>query len=95
MPAAAEALAKRTVPAMVFRLLHRLGRSREAAAARRQVVELMESDAERAFLAERLAGPHEAWLPGGLDRPRGPFEVAPRPSVHPGSVSRVSGGRRR
>jgi RNA polymerase sigma-70 factor (ECF subfamily) len=48
------------LPAVKADLLHRLGRSQEAATAYRQALELTGNDAERAFLAERLAGPHRA-----------------------------------
>jgi RNA polymerase sigma-70 factor (ECF subfamily) len=48
------------LPAIKADLLHRLGRSQEAATAYRQALELTGNDAERAFLAERLAGPHRA-----------------------------------
>ncbi|MFE2430690.1 RNA polymerase sigma factor [Streptomyces sp. NPDC059373] len=48
------------LPAVKADLLHRLGRSQEAATAYRQALELTGNDAERAFLAERLAGPHQA-----------------------------------
>ncbi|MET9388003.1 hypothetical protein ABZY09_45230 [Streptomyces sp. NPDC002928] len=45
-------------PAIKADLLRRLGRSQEAAIAYRQALELTENDAEREFLAERLASPH-------------------------------------
>ncbi|WP_199923693.1 RNA polymerase sigma factor [Streptomyces cellulosae] len=48
------------LPAVKADLLHRLGRSQEAATAYRQALELTGNDVERAFLAERLAGPHRA-----------------------------------
>jgi RNA polymerase sigma factor (sigma-70 family) len=48
------------LPAIKADLLHRLGRSGEASSAYRQALELTENDAEREFLARRLAGPHQA-----------------------------------
>lgn len=48
------------LPAIKADLLHRLGRSEEASIAYRQALELTGNDAEREFLAERLAGPHRA-----------------------------------
>jgi RNA polymerase sigma-70 factor (ECF subfamily) len=48
------------LPAIKADLLHRLGRAEEAAIAYRQALELTENDAERKFLAERLAGLHRA-----------------------------------
>jgi len=48
------------LPAIKADLLHRLGRSEEASIAYRQALELTENDAEREFLARRLAGPHQA-----------------------------------
>jgi RNA polymerase sigma-70 factor (ECF subfamily) len=48
------------LPAIKADLLHRLGRSQEAATAYCQALELTGNDAERAFLAERLAGLHRA-----------------------------------
>jgi RNA polymerase sigma factor (sigma-70 family) len=48
------------LPAIKADLLHRLGRSEEASLAYRQALELAGNDAERDFLAERLAGPHRA-----------------------------------
>jgi RNA polymerase sigma-70 factor (ECF subfamily) len=48
------------LPAIKADLLHRLGRSEEASLAYRQALELAGNDAEREFLAERLAGPHRA-----------------------------------
>ncbi|MEV4108559.1 sigma-70 family RNA polymerase sigma factor [Nonomuraea sp. NPDC049695] len=48
------------LPAIKADLLHRLGRSEEASIAYRQALELTANDAEREFLAERLAGPHRA-----------------------------------
>ncbi|MER5473128.1 DUF6596 domain-containing protein [Streptomyces sp. NPDC002685] len=48
------------LPAIKADLLHRLGRSEEASIAYRQALALTGNDAEREFLAERLAGPHRA-----------------------------------
>jgi RNA polymerase sigma-70 factor (ECF subfamily) len=48
------------LPAIKADLLHRLGRWEEASVAFRQALELTANDAEREFLAERLAGPHRA-----------------------------------
>ncbi|MCX5009014.1 RNA polymerase sigma factor [Streptomyces sp. NBC_00638] len=48
------------LPAIKADLLHRLGRSEEASVAYRQALELTGNDAEREFLAERLAGPVRA-----------------------------------
>ncbi|MFC7595267.1 RNA polymerase sigma factor [Terrabacter sp. GCM10028922] len=48
------------LPAIKADLLHRLGRWEEASIAYRQAMELTGNDAEREFLAERLAGPHRA-----------------------------------
>ncbi|WP_393101698.1 RNA polymerase sigma factor [Streptomyces sp. LN325] len=48
------------LPAIKADLLHRLGRSEEASLAYHQALELTGNDAEREFLAERLAGPHRA-----------------------------------
>ncbi len=48
------------LPAIKADLLHRLGRPEEASLAYRQALELTGNDAERQFLAERLAGPHRA-----------------------------------
>jgi RNA polymerase sigma factor (sigma-70 family) len=48
------------LPAIKADLLHRLGRWEEASIAYRQAMELTGNDAERDFLAERLAGPHRA-----------------------------------
>ena len=52
------------LPVVKADLLRRMGRSREAATAYGQALELTGNDAERAFLAQRLAGPHGAWAPG-------------------------------
>lgn len=48
------------LPAVKADLLRRLGRAEEAALAYRRALELTGNDAERAFLAERLAGLHRA-----------------------------------
>ncbi|MER6008426.1 sigma-70 family RNA polymerase sigma factor [Nonomuraea angiospora] len=48
------------LPAIKADLLHRLGRREEASIAYRQALELTGNEAEREFLAERLAGPHRA-----------------------------------
>ncbi|MEU0430347.1 DUF6596 domain-containing protein [Streptomyces sp. NPDC006290] len=48
------------LPAIKADLLRRLGRSEEASIAYRRALELTENDAEREFLAERLAGPRRA-----------------------------------
>ncbi|MEV4016882.1 DUF6596 domain-containing protein [Nonomuraea angiospora] len=48
------------LPAIKADLLHRLGRWEEASIAYRQALELTGNDAEREFLAERLAGPRRA-----------------------------------
>ena len=48
------------LPAIKADLLHRLGRSEEASSAYRRALGLTENDAEREFLARRLAGPHQA-----------------------------------
>ncbi|WRZ88303.1 RNA polymerase sigma factor [Streptomyces sp. NBC_01007] len=48
------------LPAIKADLLRRLGRSEEASIAYRQALELTGNDAEREFLAERLADPHRA-----------------------------------
>jgi RNA polymerase sigma-70 factor (ECF subfamily) len=48
------------LPAIKADLLHRLGRTEEASIAYRQALELTGNDAEREFLAERLAGTYRA-----------------------------------
>ncbi|MEU6786192.1 sigma-70 family RNA polymerase sigma factor [Nonomuraea angiospora] len=48
------------LPAIKADLLRRLGRRQEASIAYRQALELTGNEAEREFLAERLAGPHRA-----------------------------------
>jgi RNA polymerase sigma-70 factor (ECF subfamily) len=48
------------LPAIKADLLHRLGRSQEAAIAYRQALELTGNDTEREFISERLTGLHRA-----------------------------------
>ncbi|MER5385178.1 hypothetical protein ABT040_33745 [Streptomyces sp. NPDC002688] len=48
------------LPGIKADLLHRLGRSEEASVAYPQALESTGNDAEREFLAERLAGPGRA-----------------------------------
>ncbi|WOX08102.1 hypothetical protein [Streptomyces sp. N50] len=87
------------LPTVKADLLCRMGRSREAATAYGQALELTGNAAERAFLVNS-----NAWLVrtehGHQEphRPQGPLDAASRPGSYPkrpGSVVRVSGGRRR